>query len=334
MSSDTDQKAAGTRPPPYDFAGHFAQIRQIADLTRNPDKQEWVSTMPSEPQHHQFVVWLGCNAIKTAVIPETLSDILTHLGVDFVPLGGPNHCCGSVHNGRGAKPVGDNMLRQTMNRFDAFTPERLLNWCPSCDSTVRKAPVEALTETVRNRQTVSTFLADVLKPDLFKHRVEMKVAVHAHVGTPDEDADDTAVGNILARIPGLEIVGRPLIDGLPRHCADVNVRKLGADNFKQAAESWFAEAKAAGASWMVSIYHSCHRQLIVAQPPNDRMEVVNYLTLVARSLGLPEREDNFSHLAKAHDVEAMMAAVTPNIEKLKLDETRARKALAKQFSKY
>jgi len=335
MSEDEDRKKTDARRPTYDYAAHFARVRNMADLTRNPNEQAWVSNMPARPEHHQYVVWLGCNVIRTVHIAESLSDILRHAGVDFVALGGPTHCCGSVHQGQGAKAVGDNMLRQTVKKFDAFTPERMLNWCPSCDTQLRKAPSESLTETAKNRETVTTFLAKALRPDLFKVSVPVKVAIHAHAGTPDEDADALATREILSRIPGLAIVDIQPVTEILRHCSDANLRKFGEEPYKQALQDWIRQAKAAGADRVVSIYHSCHRQLILKQrdTPETGMEIVNYLSLVARSLGLSEREDKFSRFAKSGDVDAMMAAVATNIEKLNLDQDRARTVLAKQFGK-
>lgn len=323
------------KPQPYDYAGHFAQVRTMADLMRDPDEQAWTSTMPAQPEHHQFVVWLGCNVIRTAHIAEALNDVLRHAGADFVALGGPNHCCGSVHQNKGAKTIGDNMLRQTIKRFEAFTPERMLNWCPSCDTHLRKAPAEHLTETVKSRETVTTFLAKVLRPDLFTIAVPMTVAIHAHGGTPDEDADSQALREIFSRIPGLTVVDVPAVTEIPRHCSDNNVRKFGDTPYKDALAGWVAAARAAGAERIVSIYHSCHRQLVLMQRdlPSGAMEIVNYLSLIARSLGLPEREDRFSRFAASGDVDAIVAAVSPNIEKLGIDQDRARKAMAKQFSK-
>ncbi len=89
MSQD-EKKETEPKQPPYDFAGHFANVRNVADLMRDPDHQAWISSTPSEPEHHQYVIWLGCNVTKTAHIAESLNDILRHAGADFVALGGPD----------------------------------------------------------------------------------------------------------------------------------------------------------------------------------------------------------------------------------------------------
>jgi Fe-S oxidoreductase len=334
MSQDKKQETE-VKKPPYDYAAHFAHVRNVADLIRDPDTEAWVSNTPSQPEHHQYVIWLGCNVTRTAHIAESLNDILRHVGADFVALGGPTYCCGAVHQSRGAKPVGDNMLRQTMKKFDTYTPERMLNWCPSCDTQLRKTPSEQLTETAKNRETVTTFLAKILTKDWFKVAVPLKVAIHAHSGTPDEEADRLAAHEILSRIPSLEIVEIPPVTIVPRHCSEVSINRLGPAIYEEEMRDLFHRAKAAGADHIVSIYHSCHRQMVLIQPgaPEQGLEIVNYLSLIARSLGLAEREDKFAELARHSDVDAMMQSVSANIQTHGLEEDKARKALTRQFGK-
>jgi hypothetical protein len=59
---------------------------------------------------------------------------------------------------------------------------------------------------------------------------------------------------------------------------------------------------------------------------------VNYLTLIARSLGLVEREDVFARFAGSGDVEAMMVELAPRIAAMGLDPDKARAALAAHFA--
>jgi hypothetical protein len=84
----------------------------------------------------------------------------------------------------------------------------------------------------------------------------------------------------------------------------------------------------------VTLYHSCHRQILLTQaafPETEQIGVVNYLTLIARGLGLPEREDIFARFAASGDIDAMMGELQPRIETMGLDPTRARQALVAHF---
>ena len=62
------------------------------------------------------------------------------------------------------------------------------------------------------------------------------------------------------------------------------------------------------------------------------MNVTNYLTHLARGLGLPERPDTFARFARVRDVDAIMAEITPDLAALGLDPARARRSLEDQFA--
>ncbi len=253
---------------------------------------------------------------------------------DFVALGGPSHCCGIVHRTHGDTAVGDGMLQQTMRKFDAFKPERMLNWCPSCDGTLHAAAPDTLTETARNRLSVTTFLGDVAAGVAFQPVAPVRVAIHVHTGFAEQDADAAAAQALLARIPGITVVDVPPVTHYGRHCSDANVAKHGAPAYDAAVREWIAAARANGADEIVSIYHSCHRQLLLAQAdfaPEVRIGVTNYLTHLARGLGLTERPDTFARFARANDVDAIMAEIAADLPARGLDPARARAALEDQF---
>jgi Fe-S oxidoreductase len=321
--------------PAFDYAAHFGNFRMISELLRDPAERTWLTAMPRQPEHHKYVVWLGCSITRTTHIADTLNDILTYLEADFVTLGGPSNCCGIVHNGNGDKASADTMLRQTVRKLDAFTPEKMLNWCPSCNTELQqRLPADARTPTTEGRASVTSFLAERADRLALTHPVPLKVAIHSHGGTPDEDGDGAAARMILARIPGLDIIETPPVSLFARHCSDANVRKHGKSTYEAALRDWIAHAKRQGASHMVTLYHSCHRQILLTQaafPETEQIGVVNYLTLIARGLGLPEREDIFARFAASGDIDAMMGELQPRIETMGLDPTRARQALVAHF---
>jgi Fe-S oxidoreductase len=321
----------------FDYAVHFGNFRTIAELLRDPEQRTWLTSMPREPEHHKYVVWLGCSITRTTHIADTLNDVLNYLQADFVTLGGPSNCCGIVHAGNGDKAAADTMLRQTVRKFDAFTPEKMLNWCPSCNTELQtRLPAEARTATTEGRASVTSFLAEQVDRLALKNPVALKVAIHSHGGTPEEDGDGAAVRMILGRVPGLEIIETPPVTQFLRHCSDANVRKHGKSTYEAALRDWIAQAKGQGASHIVTLYHSCHRQIVLIQasfPEDEQIEVVNYLTLIARSLGLPERDDNFARFAKSGDIDAMMEELQPRIATMGLDPARARASLTAHFSR-
>ena len=316
------------------YGTHYGNVRTIAELLRDQDDKSWHANMPQQPEHHRYVVWLGCSVTRTAHIADTLSDILRHLGADFVALGGPSHCCGILHNSQGDTAIAENMLRTTAKKFDTFTPEKLLNWCPSCNSELKRLPDSELSDVARDRGSVSTFLADNADRFRFVCDVPMKVAIHSHGGTSEEDRDSVAIRAILAKIPGLEVVELPIEMTFQRHCSDQNVRKHGKAMFLDKLQVWTQTAKREGATHIVTPYHSCHRQILLTQmglEVEERIDVVNYLTLIARGLGLPERDDTFARFARSGDVDAMMEELAPRIKAQNMDPERARRSLVAHF---
>jgi Fe-S oxidoreductase len=332
--SDSNEKKPPLSVDVESYAEHFGTIRTLGDLTRDPENRPWLTSIPKDAPHRRYVVWLGCNILRTAHLAETLDDILNHLEVDFATLGGPSNCCGVVHQGRGDVKVAQSMLRQTMKKFDIFTPDQMLNWCPSCDNTLRSTPQEELTDTAKQRISVTRFLASQAGRMKFAVARPMKIAIHCHGGFAEQEADGRDARDMLSRIPGLTVVDMPTLEGLLRHCSDAAIKGFGDERYPEAMNEWAKEARRRGATHLVSIYHSCHRQLLLAQrkwPEQDRLPVVNYLTLLSEALGLKERADRFARLSVETDVAAMMAQVGPNLQALEIKPDQARRAFEAQF---
>jgi Fe-S oxidoreductase len=288
----------------------------------------------ADSPHHQYVIWLGCQMVRTAHIAQSLDDIMNRLTVDHVTLGGPSSCCGTVHQRRGDTGVGEAMTRRTVEKFDAYTPEQLLVWCPSCDNHLRVKGAEFETETTKNRKSVVNFLASAITPAHFVNDVPLRVAVHSHNGFAEQDADAEGVHRILSMIPKLEIIDMRQWSIAGRHCSDTTLRNFGKDKYLAEMVDWIAEAKHRGADRVVSVYHSCHRQMVVSQldtPLEARVEVENYTGLIARGMGLPLHEDKFARFITLGNVEQIMNELAEQIAKSGLSPERARRVIKAQF---
>jgi hypothetical protein len=321
-SKDLGMKGAATptlpAAQPQPLSEYFGNIRVLGELLRDNVDRPWLTTMPNEAPHHQYVVWLGCNMVRTAHLAEVLDDILKSLGTDFVSLGGPSHCCGIMHEGRGETAVANNLLRNTLRKVDAFTPEQLLVWCPSCDNQIATRDQSTISAMGKERGRVAEFL-DRAVPSERLGPVPMTVL------------------GLLSRIPGLSVMDMPSADGLGRHCTlQAMANSGGRDGYRQRMLEWDMEARRRGATHTVSVYHSCHRQLLLLQrgaADAGFLPVVNYLTLLARSLGLPEREDKFARLSQIDDMERMVGEVSGQAEALAIKPEQVRRALVDQFER-
>jgi hypothetical protein len=333
----------------FDYADYFAPISVLGDLLRDRSDRPWLTTMPADPKPAQFVVWLGCNVLRTVHIVETLDDILHHIGVDYVMLGGPANCCGVQHARRDAADTGRKLAWRTFDKFDVFEPERLLFWCPSCDQRVEGMGSD-VSDLVDKRQHVTEFFAQHL--DLFDFKPlakPVRVALHAHTGSPQQDLDARATRQLLEAIPGVEVVDVPAITNLGRHCASSQVTQLPPAEFRAMMDETVAEAQRRGVDTLVTIYHACHREMVPsevlartsrssparAQPDAEdafgSLRVENYLTIMARSLGLPEHEDRYKRFARLADPKLIVAELGPRIAELGLSPDRAERFITAQF---
>lgn len=334
-SEQSGAPAATGKPAATPYPELFGNVRITGDLLTADATRPWFAGVPGDKPHHQYVIWLGCQMLRTAHLAQTLDDVMKHFSVDQVMLGGPSNCCGTVHHGRGDVAIGESMTRQTVSKFDAFTPEKLLYWCPSCDNHLRIKGEEFATETTRNRISVIEFLSRAASKEKFVADVPLRVAVHLHHGFVEQDKDTAGIKHLLSMIPGLELIDMPQLEDIGRHCSDGTLKKYGKEKFLTELGDWITEAKRRGAERVISVYHSCHRQLVIAQlgkRVEDRVGVENYLTLMARSLSLPLREDLFTKLTSLGDVDEIMDAMSDRIQKAGIDPGRARRALTAHFA--
>ena len=319
----------------FDYADYFGTIATLGDLLRDRPERSWLTAVPANPERKQFVVWLGCNILRTVHLVETLDDILAHLGVDYVMLGGPSSCCGITHQRQGDVATGRRIMGQTFDKFDAFRPERLLFWCPSCDQRLEDLGSD-VTDLALQRQHVTEFLAERLDRFRFAPLARpLRIAMHAHGGTPQQDKDAAATRSLLSAIPNVEVVDVPAITELARFCSPSAIAALPPGRFPELIAETVAEARSHGVQTIATIYHGCHRELVGSEDAEDvigGIRVENYLTLLARALGLPEQVDQFKRFKKIGDPDAILAELSPRIAALKLAPERARKAITAQFS--
>ena len=85
----------------FDYGAYFSPIEPLADATRDSDDRIWGNGTEKDKTAHDYVLYLGCNVLRTVALAETITAILTEMGVDFVALGGPSTCCGIIHKSGG-----------------------------------------------------------------------------------------------------------------------------------------------------------------------------------------------------------------------------------------
>jgi len=178
---------------------------------------------------------------------------------------------------------------------------------------------------------VTAFIARHLDRVQFVKPVTRKVALHYHTGHPQQDLDWTSARTILRAIPGLEYVEIDNPPALGRHCSAKYINAVGRPAWQEHVTRVAEAASAAGVDVLATIYHSCQRE-ICHEEGGYAFDVINYVTLLAEAMGLPQGEDWFKRQRLAGDPEATFAEIQPWVEARGLDAERVRDVLTKSFA--
>lgn len=227
--------------------------------------------------------WYGCNVIRHGDVVRASIALLEAIGIDVQPAGGPAYCCGTTKDAN--LRAAEGMAVRTVEKFNAIGKD-VVTWCPSChrhmDSfidqyTAPQFEVSHITEVLyRHRDKLAAKLL---------HPIPRKVALHAHMGFREVDVNHLVVG-LLRLIPELEVA--EVDDLAPAHMCSALAGLP--DVMAKVTGSQVAMAKRAGAQDLVTIFHSCQR-LLCGLASTQPFGVVNYVSLLARSMGLDLKDE-------------------------------------------
>ena len=117
----------------FDYKQYFGDIVVAQNLVTKPEDRTWqLAAPPRDAEHHDIVLYLGCNVLRTSHMIQTVTAIFDRLGLDYVAVGGPTYCCGIVHHQNGDTAASTGMNRRTKELFERYTPQEVVMWCPSC----------------------------------------------------------------------------------------------------------------------------------------------------------------------------------------------------------
>lgn len=315
---------------PTSFYGtYFQQVRVLERLLPTRASNRWLLSMPEEPSHTENLLYLGCNVLRTPNLAEDLIAVLDDLGVDYRAVGGPTFCCGAVHRGRGDIKPSERLFSRSMSLFDCFTPRRLIEWCPSCE--------EQLDWMLNNEgsaefsvQHATEFLLEEFTGGSSLGEVGLRVAVHAHTTTERSVRETASALALLRLIPGLHVEQLPADPLLGAHCSSTGcVAKLGRSEYERIIDGEILGAERTQCDAIVSIYHSCHREL--CRRSRGRMPVLNYSSLVCKALGLPTHEDRYARYMRPGGLEAAREELMPRVNELNLSERLVDEVLVREF---
>lgn len=321
-------RAAKSQRGDNPFGDYFKRMSQIIKLATGmqmaPEAYRRITGQDGRKERAEVVMYLGCNVLRTPVIAFSVLDILDRLEVDYAVLGGVANCCGLVHlKLHGDIENTDVLASGTIAKLAAFTPEKVLHWCPSC--------VLQFGETIKGWRPhafefehVSDYLVgrlDALR-GMFVGPVRRRIALHRHDGGLSVYRN---VERLLAAIPGVEIV--PIAE---HHHWAYSCGPGALGNVQAAREAAHRQtlrsAVEAGIEVLVTLYHTCHRDLCVFEGEYP-LEVKNWTGLLAVALGLPEHADRYKRYKLYSDINAILEDAKEFLEAYKLDVSGIREIL-------
>ena len=259
---------------------------------------------PVETRKAEVIFYTGCNVLKTPHIVLSVMDVLDVLGVDYDVAGGTSHCCGVYQFLDGDLETYDRVGGRTFQRFAESKATRVLTWCPSCQKQFGEVEADRAPPPFR-LDHVSEYLAENLEK-LRPHFVAQpprRAALHFHDGLP---GNVEGIKALLRAIPGLELVDVPQDSAFSYMCynAMAAYRERSQSNDRALLEA----AQAHGVDVVVTMYHSCQRNLGGAEA-HYPFQVRNFTELLAEAVGRGGHPDNFKRFKTGHDLdEAILAA--------------------------
>lgn len=252
------------------------------------------------PPPDRAVFWFGCNLVRHGEVIRSTARLLEAVGVEAETAGGPSHCCGATQEANAR--ITEGMGKRTVQAFNETGAPQVITWCPSCHMNMQDvmAPVTPTNFETQHVTEVLHARRDRLRP-LLVRPVKARVLLHRHLGFQPRVPVNDLVADLLALIPGLELVEHPL--AVPGHmCSSLG----GVPGALAAAQQATLEAlQATGADTLATIFHSCHRESVTLERGRPWLRVANWIHLLAESAGW-EAEDGYKALRNAEDPRAAL----------------------------
>jgi Fe-S oxidoreductase len=307
------------------FTSQGAAIRTVAGMQVGPDgMKKLMGRQVSRNGRASALFWIGCNLPRTAHLVLTIEEIFERLDLNVEVLGGQDNCCGIVHFREGDNDTGEKIVGHTVQNMERFSPDFVIAWCPTCHlqfSELLRGYIRADLQF----QHVTQFLVDRLDilGSQWVRRIEKKVALHEHRGV---DGVAENIRTLVSAIPGITIVEIPQLGNYGYMCSRLeSVPRAKAAVHRQVLDA----AQAAGVDVVVTPYHSCQRDLCIAER-DFPFEVKNFVTLIGEALGI-EHEDKYKKYKMLGDAEKIMREAEPFARQNKLGEEEVRRIVEKEF---
>ncbi len=301
------------QPTPNAFRRMVRAAKIMVSMQLIPERASRM-LRPPKGRPVDVIFYGGCNPIRTPHLLFNGMTLLDEIGVEYEFIGGSSACCGIVHTKwEGELDRGGKVSEITLRKFGDFTPSKVLSWCPSCHI--------HLSETIKGYRRVEFEFGHITKflferkADLIPrltHPVPKRVLMHTHTGMNEVGQH---IVELLKHVPGLEIVEEFEEPGYM--CGASGSEKspeLKAHVRKQTIE----RCKQLNVDAVISMYHACHRQLLVDGKKHG-FEVLNFTDILVMATGKVPCKDTLEPFLGRSDWENIVREALPMLESNGLD---------------
>lgn len=334
-TESTESEMAPAAPKVTDFTfPDFYQAqadRERMQVAREEMTWSESSTVPDEQV--DVLLNFGCNVRQTPHLQREAVAVLQALGVRFAAVAGRRFCCGKPYSGKGLHDVAKDIVAGSVRRMASFQPKRAVQWCSACEMQFKDL-VQPEIGIAFGSDGIAEFLVERIDElgDRVPWQKEMKVKaiVHGHLGEHEvRDAHPSIVMRLLDRIPGVQSLGLAATSALD-WCDNVGVKmsSIGTGEYLAAQSGIRDHLTETGADVLVTLYHSCTREL--AKFAADDLSVRHYISILAEALGV-SMPDRFSEYWRLGDARKVMEAARPNWQSWGISEEEALRLAHKYF---
>ena len=282
----------------FDYRFYFERLQDAKRLQLPQDEVTWVERYEKPSKTYDVVLYLGCNILRTPHVAADVVKVFEALGVDFIPVGGVQFCCGVVWDNSGDVEPGKGVSQRTTERLTTYGASKVVMWCPSCSVHFDDIVIgRDERHTPFGITTATEFLSDLAERGAipWKDEVRARAVLHTHVGDEHSRtgqlrarADARAASSLLKAVPGLELLDdAEAPPALGYDCGAASSVRLPREEFLGIRRSLVSDARDRGADTLVTISHACQREW--CDEADDDFQVRNYISLVADALGIERR---------------------------------------------
>jgi hypothetical protein len=286
---------------------------------------KWLERNVAPDRTVDVFVNMSCGTQDVPHLNLNTAAILETLGISFVAAAGRITCCGTYYRNTGNPDAGYRMRDAAVARRVAWGAKTTVHWCTSCEQTFTEGTrrAELLTPEAPRMRDVQllTYLDEMLRERAgripWKKRVDARVLVNrVDIGPTIRIATDRAA-ELLARIPGVEVVGFMDLGDLQRQATpkttdDVRAKR---DEIAQLVRSRGADT--------ISFSHFS-TQRILNHFASDTVRVRHPVSILAEALGC-EHPDRHQAAMRLGDPDQVVEQLRPVWSSWDMSEEDARR---------